>query len=292
MVNQALSHLPNAVQHAARTVGHFSADVYRGGYKQIKKDIKGAISFAKNTIRLDRNNSILQFDLQALTLVNSLQEDPLGTSKAIGKAVFKEIGKADWTSGQTYGAITAEIGMQFVGGEAVDALKGAKALQFLKFSKETEAAIDFTKVSPKGFNFGSYGSEALDLPLWSVDASEVAAETTPKLLPHGMVANAGGNIVSFSTQKTSTYFRVYSSTPNGGSFLTKVPPKSSAFAIEGLALPEGNTASFIQKVTVPNGVVLQRSRAIAAFGRRGGLEQFQILNFDSRIIFHPGIKLK
>ena len=113
-----------------------------------------------------------------------------------------------------------------------------------------------------------------------------------RLLSQGMVPNAGGKIVSFTTQETETFFRVYSSNANGGAFLTKVAPKSSAFAREGLALPSTNAASFIQKVTVPSGVDLQRSRALRAFGRRGGLEQFQILNFDSRIIFHSGVPLK
>lgn len=121
---------------------------------------------------------------------------------------------------------------------------------------------------------------------------DIAAKTGTKLLPQGMVPNAGGNIVSFTTKESSTFFRVYSGNPNGGAFLTKVAPKSSAFAREGLALPSSNTASFIQRVTVPSGVTLQRSRTLGAFGRRGGLEQFQILNFDSRIIFHPGVPLR
>jgi len=112
------------------------------------------------------------------------------------------------------------------------------------------------------------------------------------LLPQGMVPNAGGNIVSFTTTETSIFYRVYSGNPNGGAFLTKIAPKSSIFAQEGLALPSSNTASFIQRVTVPRGVTLQRSRALGAFGKRGGLEQFQILNFDSKIIFHPGVPLR
>jgi len=113
-----------------------------------------------------------------------------------------------------------------------------------------------------------------------------------KLLSQGMVPNAGGKIISFMTKENSIFYRVYSSNPNGGAFLTKIPPKSSAFAREGLALPNSNTAKFIQKVTVPKGVILQRSRTLSAFGKRGGLEQFQILNFEPGIIFHPGILLK
>jgi hypothetical protein len=112
-----------------------------------------------------------------------------------------------------------------------------------------------------------------------------------KLLPRGLVANAGGKIISFTTQETETFYRVYSKNSKGGAFLTKVAPKSASFAREGLALPSTNTARFIQKVTIPEGVILQRSRALPAFGKRGGLEQFQILNYDPRIIFNKGIKL-
>lgn len=120
----------------------------------------------------------------------------------------------------------------------------------------------------------------------------ISKEVGIKLLPQGWVPNAGGNIVSFTTTETETYFRVYSNNPNGGGFLTKVAPKSSSIAREGLSLPPSNTATFIQEVTVPSGVILQRSRALPAFGGRGGLEQFQILNYDPRIIFHQGIPLK
>jgi len=56
-----------------------------------------------------------------------------------------------------------------------------------------------------------------------------------------------------------------------------VPPANRAQAIKGLALPPSNTADFIQRVTVPAGTRLQRSRALPAFGRRGGREQFELL---------------
>ena len=67
--------------------------------------------------------------------------------------------------------------------------------------------------------------------------------------------------------------------PNGtGKFLTRVQPANRAQAIEGLALPPSNTAEFIQRVTVPAGTRLQRSRALPAFGRRGGREQFKLID--------------
>ncbi|NOU61920.1 hypothetical protein ELS83_19150 [Marinifilum sp. JC070] len=104
--------------------------------------------------------------------------------------------------------------------------------------------------------------------------------------------NAGGKIVSFTTKEPTKYYRVFSSNPNGGAFLTKVPPKSSSYARHGLALPKTNRATFIQEVIVPEGVTLQRSRTLGAFGKRGGLEQFQILNFEPKIKFLPGVPLK
>lgn len=61
-------------------------------------------------------------------------------------------------------------------------------------------------------------------------------------------------------------------------FTTVRLPASSAYAREALSLPAENTAQFIQEVIVPAGTRLQRSRVLAAFGgRRGGAEQFQLL---------------
>lgn len=70
-----------------------------------------------------------------------------------------------------------------------------------------------------------------------------------------------------------------------GGFLTAVPPRSSAFAQEALALPRANSATFIQEVLVPAGTRLQRSRALLIRQaddtfpiRCGGAEQFQLLD--------------
>lgn len=84
-------------------------------------------------------------------------------------------------------------------------------------------------------------------------------------------------IVSFVTQKQQTFYRVFSGDRTVGSFLTSVKPKNSAFVREALALPPGNQATFVQEVIVPAGTWLQRSRALPAFGRRGGAEQFELL---------------
>jgi RHS repeat-associated protein len=120
-----------------------------------------------------------------------------------------------------------------------------------------------------------------------------AQEAAPKLLPAGKtVPNAGGRIISFVTQKQQTFYRVFSGDSTVGSFLTAVKPKSSAFAREALALPPGNDAAFVQEVVVPAGVRLQRSRALPAFGRRGGAEQFQLLEHIPVKNFGPGVPLE
>jgi hypothetical protein len=60
------------------------------------------------------------------------------------------------------------------------------------------------------------------------------------------VANAGGVIRSFVTTEESVFYRIFSENPVGG-YLTKVPPSSSAYAREALALPPGNQATLIQE---------------------------------------------
>ncbi|MBY0273454.1 MAG: hypothetical protein K2X02_08655 [Alphaproteobacteria bacterium] len=49
-----------------------------------------------------------------------------------------------------------------------------------------------------------------------------------------------------------------------------------------MALPPSNTATYIQEVHVPAGTRLQRSRAlpVSSWGKRGGMEQFQIIEKD------------
>lgn len=89
-----------------------------------------------------------------------------------------------------------------------------------------------------------------------------------------------------------TFYRVFSGDSTTGGFLTRVPPASRAQAVEGLALPLTNTAEFIQQVTVPAGKRLQRSRALPAFGRRGGREQFELLDHIPGESFGPGVPLQ
>ena len=106
----------------------------------------------------------------------------------------------------------------------------------------------------------------------------------------GRVPNAGGHVRQFTQQGDRIYYRVYSDKPTG-SFLTAVPPRSSAYAREALALPPENQATYIQEVLVPDGTPLLRSRALPqpAWGRtRGGAEQFELLNKIPSENFGPG----
>jgi hypothetical protein len=144
-------------------------------------------------------------------------------------------------------------------------------------------------------------SLALSLP---TDGASIEAETAfegggeaaaksgaTRLLTAGTdVPNAGGVIRSFAQQGDQTYYRVFSGSQQGR-FLTAVPPSSSAFAREALALPQNNQAAFIQEVLVPNGTILQRSRALPAFGARGGAEQFELLQNIPNGNFGPGTLL-
>ena len=59
----------------------------------------------------------------------------------------------------------------------------------------------------------------------------------------------------------------------------------------GLALPPDNTAAFVQEVVVPAGTRIQRSRALKAFKRRGGAEQFELLDHIPIENFGPGVPL-
>ena len=59
----------------------------------------------------------------------------------------------------------------------------------------------------------------------------------------------------------------------------------------GLALPPDNTAAFAQEVVVPASTRIQRSRALKAFKRRGGAEQFELLDHIPIENFGPGVPL-
>ena len=118
----------------------------------------------------------------------------------------------------------------------------------------------------------------------------------------GSVVSEGGHIVSFAQPRGQWYWRVYSDKPTGG-WLTAARPRNSAWAQEALSLPPGNNASMIQRVWVPEGWMLQRSRALKVreWNRiHGGGEQFRLLprpgNGPDRFLpdanFEPGVPFK
>ena len=116
--------------------------------------------------------------------------------------------------------------------------------------------------------------------------------TKPLALPPPSVEiNAGDVIRSFIEETDRIYYRVFSSSQRGG-FLTAIPPKSAAWAREALALPKSNQASYLQEVIVPAGTRLQRSRALPNFGRRGGGEQFEILDRIPDDNFGAGVEFQ
>ncbi len=111
----------------------------------------------------------------------------------------------------------------------------------------------------------------------------------------GTIPSSGGVIRQFEQASDQTYYRVFSGDATTGKWLTAVPPRGSAFAQEGLALPPWNSASMIQEVRVPAGTMLERSRAIPVpeWGRlRGGAEQFQLLDEIPLNSFGPGVPLR
>jgi RHS repeat-associated protein len=115
----------------------------------------------------------------------------------------------------------------------------------------------------------------------------------------GVVKNSlpstGGVIRQFEQSGDKVYYRVFSGNMGIGGWLTAVPPRSSAWAQNALALPPGNMATMIQEVLVPNGTLLERSRAIPMpeWGRlRGGAEQFKLMDEIPRQNFGPGRPLQ
>jgi RHS repeat-associated protein len=97
----------------------------------------------------------------------------------------------------------------------------------------------------------------------------------------GTLPSVGGVVRQFEQAGDKIYYRVFSGNASEGRWLTAVPPRSSAWAQDALALPPGNKATTIQEVLVQDGTLLERSRAIPVpeWGRmRGGAEQFKLID--------------
>jgi hypothetical protein len=106
--------------------------------------------------------------------------------------------------------------------------------------------------------------------------------------------SSGGVTRRFEQPEDKLYYRVYSGNATIGGWVTALPPKSSAWAKEALALPPGNKATMVQKVLIPKGTAIERSRAtpMPEWGRtRGGAEQFKLLDEIPRANFGEGMPL-
>ncbi|MFO8011461.1 MAG: RHS repeat-associated core domain-containing protein, partial [Dehalococcoidia bacterium] len=172
----------------------------------------------------------------------------------------------DW---ENWAALGADVGcafVPFVAGGGVVVRGATKADDAYDVARGIDKASDVSRISDP--------SRLLD------DVSKVRKP------------NAGGRIRSFVTTKDAIYYRVYSGNATEGKFLTRMPPASRTKAIEGLALPLENTVEFIQEVLVPAGTRLQRSRTLPAFGRRGGMEQFELLENIPKTNFRPGVSFQ
>ncbi|HOX03243.1 MAG TPA: hypothetical protein P5555_13320 [Candidatus Paceibacterota bacterium] len=155
-----------------------------------------------------------------------------------------------------------------------------------------EEALDSIRWSAAGGVVGRAVGTAVKTARQAVRHGHSATKSGQCLLTAGTdFPNAGGVIRSFVQESDQVYYRVFSGDRTIGSFLTAVPPRSSAWAQEALSLPPGNTAEYIQEVLVPAGARLQRSRAlpVRGWGRsRGGAEQFQLLEHIPVQNFGPG----
>ena len=117
-------------------------------------------------------------------------------------------------------------------------------------------------------------------------------------VPTVKTLNEAGVVRDFVTSRNQKFYRVYSGGATQGKFLTAIPPQNRAYAQEALSLPRANTAEFIQEVNVPAGIGLRRSRAAPISAnemfpnRRGGGEQFELMDFLDEDAFGPGRMFK
>ncbi|HKV40042.1 MAG TPA: RHS repeat-associated core domain-containing protein [Blastocatellia bacterium] len=106
------------------------------------------------------------------------------------------------------------------------------------------------------------------------------APTDPLALPAGppdLEQPWAGTITSTVLEQDIVAYRV-SSQGTPGAWLTPIRPATSADAISSLALPPGNTASYVQEVVIPAGTRIQVGIANGAFGQTGGGIQIQLLD--------------
>ena len=124
-------------------------------------------------------------------------------------------------------------------------------------------------------------------------AQSVATEAGPLALNAGSeVSQWAGPTLSRVTQTEETMYRVWGGgSGQAGEWLTPINPASSAAARAGLALPEGNAATFVSEVLVPAGTRIQVGVAGEAFGQAGGWTQVRLLGEIPLSSFGKGVPL-
>ena len=125
------------------------------------------------------------------------------------------------------------------------------------------------------------------------NAANNATEAGPLALNAGSeVSQWAGPTLSRVTQTEETMYRVWGGgSGQAGRWLTPINPASSAAARAGLALPEGNAATFVSEVLVPAGTRIQVGVAGEAFGQAGGWTQVRLLEQIPLSSFGKGVTL-
>ncbi|HLA85743.1 MAG TPA: RHS repeat-associated core domain-containing protein, partial [Thermoguttaceae bacterium] len=116
-------------------------------------------------------------------------------------------------------------------------------------------------------------------------AARVAAKVAPSAIRYGAhlegplpstVANTfrGGSYTQTTLQAETTLYRTYGgSSGQLGSYWSRTAPQGPLQASMDLALPPGNTAQNVLRITVPKGTVIYEGSAATNFGRLGGGNQ-------------------
>lgn len=152
------------------------------------------------------------------------------------------------------------------------------------------AAVSPARVSGSGGGSASPTVEARRTSMTS-SRSLVATEAGPLALNAGSeVSQWAGPTLSRVTQTEETMYRAWGGgSGQAGEWLTPINPVSSAAARAGLALPEGNAATYVSEVLVPAGTRMQVGVVGEAYGQVEGWTQVRLLEQIPLSSFGKGI---
>jgi len=101
-----------------------------------------------------------------------------------------------------------------------------------------------------------------------------------------------GPVTAGPTQGPTIAYRYYGGSVGiTGQFLTTDVYSSPEAAIRSLALPPGNTATLVSRVTIPPGTQIQIGTVAPAFNQPGGGTQIQLLQNIAPSAFEPGVPI-